>query len=461
MRARLIAVGAAVACLGLLASVTVDASVQASQSEPRAGSWRPWVLTSGKDVRLPAPPDARVTAGEMSELRTLAAQRDAGTLERIRYWDFWSPAHRWNEILTDTAIATNLGSAPGLRAFAMLNVAIHDATIAAWDSKYSHGRRRPAEADRQLTTAIATPPSPSYPCEHSVAAGAAAAVLSHLFPADAPRFAEAAQEASRTRMQGGVAYASDAKAGLELGRVVAARVIEFMKLDGQKWAGTVPTGPGLWVGTNPIGIDEMRWKTFVLTSASQLRSPPPPAVDSPERAREVAEVKNFKRTPLTNSRASYWQTGQHGQAGWHYLISREVGLRLAEQGLDRNPPRASRAYALAHVTSYDTYVASQDTKFHYWIARPNHFDPSIATVVTNPPFPSYPSNAAALGAASAAVLGHLFPREAPRYQGWAQEFGDSRLWAGIHFKSDIEAGFEMGRRFGALVIERAKGDGAE
>jgi hypothetical protein len=259
----------------------------------------------------------------------------------------------------------------------------------------------------------------------------------------------------------GVVYPSDAKAGLELGRAVAARVIQFMKLDGQNWAGTVPTGPGLWVGTNPIGIDERRWKTFVLSSASQFRSPPPPAHDSPDRAREVAEVKNFKRTPFTNSRASYWQAGQYGQAGWHYLISREVGLRLAEQDLDRNPPRATRGYALAHVTSYDAYVASQDTKFHYWTARPNHFDPGITTVVTNPPFPSYPSNAAALGAASAVVLGHLFPREAARYQGWAQEFGDSRLWAGIHFKSDIEAGFEMGRRVGALVIERAKGDGAE
>jgi membrane-associated phospholipid phosphatase len=59
------------------------------------------------------------------------------------------------------------------------------------------------------------------------------------------------------------------------------------------------------------------------------------------------------------------------------------------------------------------------------------------------------------------MLSHLFPREATRYQGWAQEFGESRIWAGIHFRSDVEAGWELGRRVGAVVIERARRDGAE
>jgi len=41
----------------------------------------------------------------------------------------------------------------------------------------------------------------------------------------------------------------------------------------------------------------------------------------------------------------------------------------------------------------------------------------------------------------------------------AQEFGESRLWAGIHFRSDIESGFAIGRGVGQKVIERAKADG--
>ncbi len=82
-------------------------------------------------------------------------------------------------------------------------------------------------------------------------------------------------------------------------------------------------------------------------------------------------------------------------------------------------------------------------------------------MVPTPNFPSYVSNAATLGMAPAVVLGHLFPREASRYIGLGAGVRESRLWAGIHFRSDIEAGWEIGRRVGAAVLERAKRDGAE
>ena len=433
----------------------------AQSIDPGAGSWRTWVLTSGKEMRLATPPDAAATAAELREVKSLAAQRDARTVDRIRYWDPASPSYRWNEILTDTGVANMITTAQGMRSFTMLNVALHDAMVAAWDSKYAHNRRRPAQIDTKLTTAVTTPASPSYPCEHSVAAGAAAAVLSHLFPKDAARFAEAAEDASRSRVAAGVVFPSDAKAGLELGRAVGARVIDAMKVDGAKWAGTIPEGPGLWKGKDPGGIEQIQWKRFVLSSPDQFRPAPPPAPDSEARATEVAEVKNFKRTPVTNAKASYWQFGQFGQAGLHYLMSSEIGRRLAESGVDKSAPRAARAYALVHVAHYDGYIASQDAKFHFWTARPNQFDPSIVTVVPNPNFPTYVSNAATVSMAPALVMGHLFPREAPRYLEWAKEFGESRVWAGIHFRSDVEAGWEIGRKVGALVIERARRDGAE
>src|SRR5829696_7933282 len=49
----------------------------------------------------------------------------------------------------------------------------------------------------------------------------------------------------------GAVFPSDAEAGLELGRNVAARVIEYAKIDGVKWTGTIPPGPGHWKGENP------------------------------------------------------------------------------------------------------------------------------------------------------------------------------------------------------------------
>jgi membrane-associated phospholipid phosphatase len=449
----------------LLTAVANLASAQTVSGpiEPRAGAWKTWVLKSGSELRLPPPPNAQATTTEIQELRVLAGRRDAAVIERIRYWDFSSPAYRWNEMLSDTAAPQNFGAGGGLgiRAFAMLNVAIYDALIAAWDSKYAYNRRRPSEADRKLASAVPLPQSPSYPCEYSVAAAAGSAVLAHLFPTEAKRFAEAAEEAARSRVMAGVAYPSDTRAGLDLGKAVAARVIEYLKMDGKKWEGTVPVGSGLWVGSNPGGVDDVGWKLFVLSSANQFRPGPPPAPDSPERAAEIAEVKNFKRTPITNSKVFYWQFGQYGGPGVLHRLSDEVGRRLAELGLDRNAPRAARAYALVHVAHYDGWIASQDAKFHYWTARPNQFDPTITTVIPNPNFPSYVSNAATLGTAPTTVLSQLFPRETARYRSLVQEFGESRLWAGIHFRSDIEAGFAIGRNVGHKVIERAKADGAE
>ena len=81
------------------------------------------------------------------------------------------------------------------RMMALLNVAIYDATIAAWDSKYAHNRRRPTEIDPTLATAMSNPRSPSYPSEHAVVAGAASVVLGYVMPDDAQLFAAKAEEA--------------------------------------------------------------------------------------------------------------------------------------------------------------------------------------------------------------------------------------------------------------------------
>jgi len=53
-------------------------------------------------------------------------------------------------------------------------LAMHDATIATWESKYAYNRQRPSERDHRLPTALPVPNSPSYPSEHAAAAQAAA-----------------------------------------------------------------------------------------------------------------------------------------------------------------------------------------------------------------------------------------------------------------------------------------------
>ena len=60
----------------------------------------------------------------------------------------------------------------------------------------------------------------------------------------------------------------------------------------------------------------------------------------------------------------------------------------------------------------------------------------------------------------AEVLAHLFPDRAAYYRAKADKASVSRVLAGIHYRFDIEAGEELGRRVGAAAVERAKSDGS-
>jgi PAP2 superfamily protein len=151
----------------------IATNLSAQSVEPLAGIWKTWVLTSGSQFRLPPPP-TDLFATEVTELKMLESQRNAATLDLINYWDAGSPGLRWMEML----YPLGFGAATA-RPYALLSVAIYDATIAAWDSKYLYNRPRPSQIDLSLTPAIPNPQSPSYPSEHAVVAGAAAEVLAY------------------------------------------------------------------------------------------------------------------------------------------------------------------------------------------------------------------------------------------------------------------------------------------
>lgn len=429
--------------------------------EPRAGTWKPWLLTSGNQFRPPAPPDAAATAAEIQQLKAMAGRRDTATLDRIKFWDAGAAPYRWNEFYIEYSNITNV--IPGSfasRANALINVAMYDAVIAAWDAKYTYNRPRPTEFDSTLTATAPVPRSPSYPSEHAATAGAASAVLAYLYPMDAQSFLNMAEEAARSRVVGGVQYPSDIAAGLDLGRKVAELAIERAKTDNSdaRWNGVIPTGPGLWTGMNPGNVSEAEWKPWMLASPSDLRPPPPPAHDSEQMAMELAEIKNFMRTPRTTGLALGVQYGVYGGPGGYIPALRDISQRIFEERLDHNAPWSARAYAMLAVANMDIFITNQDAKFAFWSARPFQLDPSITTVFPTPNFPSYPSNRAAFSAASATVLAHLFPREADAFLRRANEIAESAIWAGIHFRSDIETGKAMGKQIAALVIDRIKDD---
>jgi membrane-associated phospholipid phosphatase len=433
-------------------TITPRASARSGPVEPAAGAWKTWVIPSGAQTQTPPPPNTKVTKEEVAELLSLQARRSKSVLETIHYWDSGSPSYRWNEIAFKVATDSS-SSVVTERMLALLNVAIYDAMVAAWNSKYKHNRKRPTEVEAKLTPVVPVPDSPSYPSEHAVAAGAASAVLSYLFPDKAKFLADKAEESGNSRLMAGVQYRSDVVAGLELGRQIAALVIERARNDGSgaKWEGTVPTTPGLWNGKNPYDPQMAKWKTWVLSSGSQLR-PKAPAFD----AAAMNEVKEAAKNPKAKREAYYWAITSLPRY-WNDLAS----LKIFEYKLDRNPPQAARVYAVLSTAYYDSLVACWDAKYAYWGIRPFQYDTEFKPLITTPNFPGYPSGHAMLSGTAAAMLSYLFPADAEFFNRQAEAAAESRLLAGVHFRLDNEVGLQLGRAVAAVAIERARQDGSE
>jgi membrane-associated phospholipid phosphatase len=86
------------------------------------------------------------------------------------------------------------------RVYTYVALAMYDATIATWESKYFYNRPRPSELDDDLPTALPVPNIPSYRSEHAAAAQAAASVLAHFLPAEAQSFQSMAEAAGWSRV---------------------------------------------------------------------------------------------------------------------------------------------------------------------------------------------------------------------------------------------------------------------
>jgi hypothetical protein len=113
------------------------------------------------------------------------------------------------------------------------------------------------------------------------------------------------------------------------------------------------------------------------------------------------------------------------------------------------------------VANYDGFVATFDAKYTYWAPRPFQLDPDVKPIFPTPNHPSYPSADGGVLGPFATVMAWLFPSEADMLNAKAQESALSRLWAGIHFRTDIEVGLKLGNTVGQQVVAWAQADGAQ
>jgi membrane-associated phospholipid phosphatase len=414
--------------------------------EPTAGTWKPWVLPAADQIVIPPPPDKDGEQAEIKQVISLQKSIDSIALKNMHYWNAGPPAYRWQAAADDLLDSTQYF----LRVYALINVAIYDATIAAWHAKYQYNRERPDPSKDGIKQLLAPPQTPSYPCEHSVTAGAGATMLAYLFPAKADSIITAAKKIGESRVLAGVQYPSDVKAGFDLGVEVANYVIEhWAKSDGgtNRWGGKIPTESGYWKG-KPLHFDIPNMKTWVLTSSNQFRSVPPPDVQ-----KDMAELKAFKRTDQSNARAFKWEK----QWPWGDIIDKKV----MEYGFLDNAPRAARIYTLLAIADYESQIANIESKYVYFRIRPDQYDLTFKPVFKTPPSPGYPAGHATVAACYGEMLAYLFPSDAKEFRDLANEEALSRFEAGVHFRTDNEAGMKLGREVGQEIIKRAKADGAD
>ena len=225
---------------------------------PQWGSVAPFAMPTGAHFRPLGPPalESAEYAGDYNEVKAYGSVAStARTPDQTQTALFWAdgagtetPAGHWNSIAQDVAAARGNTMAENARLFALLNAAIADAAICAWEAKYQFNNWRPVtairngDADGNAATApdplwtplLVTPPFPDYVSGHSTFSATAARVLALFYGTDQvaftigsdflpgvrrsfTSFSAAAIEAALSRVYGGIHFRSASADGMTAG----------------------------------------------------------------------------------------------------------------------------------------------------------------------------------------------------------------------------------------------------
>jgi membrane-associated phospholipid phosphatase len=304
----------------------------------------------------------------------------------------------------------------------------------------------------------------SYEAERGAIAGASAAVLTFLYPL------EGVTLAAIVSAQGGNGPGQvhpHFTHGAAAGAAAAQQVLKRAATDGfdAVWTGQVPVGDGLWVSIGPpparplLGLA----RPYFLTAGNQFRPGPPPAFGSQvfkDALKEVSDI-SVARTPGQLAIAQFWALRSGTVTTQGYWQQRAAEL-IAAAGLGER--EATRILALVDAAALDAGIACWDAKYTYWFLRPSHATkganlPDITLPIGLPSHPSYPSGHSCVSGASSEILSELFPSHEAALRTAAVEAGRSRVFAGIHYQFDADAGLALGRTVGrhAMEVERTRG----
>jgi hypothetical protein len=508
----------------VVTAISCDKDVQSEQSyktlvpsniDADAGTWKPVLLTSNGQITVAKPTDVGSDAFK-AELQTIKDLQASLTKKQRNVIEYWSVGGvlRWNEILRGLVARFNLPPAPiangtypvpdsenpfgdpnfpfanppyAARAYSYVAAAQYDAMKAAWYWKYQFNRPSPYNADAGIEALMTKTELPGYPSEDAVMSGVSAEVLKLLFPAAVEEITSKAAEQRSAALWSGKATATDISAGLALGKAIAAVFTDRAKTDGMGTAGgnktqwqlltdgatsrgeiawqslETPARPPMlpFFGLRTIGPTNLGVKAWMMTNANIVSERPlaPPPTSSDEMTKEVAEVKWYSEN-LTRERLSIvhkWAdgAGTHTPIGhWNQIASKYI------EDANFSEVRAARAFALLNIAEHDAAVGCWETKYYYFNPRPCQLDPSIKTATGVPNFPAYTSGHSTFSAAAATVLSYLFPNDAQYFNDQATEASLSRLYGGIHYRSDCQMGLDHGKRIAGYTINFAQADGS-
>lgn len=205
---------------------------------PLFGSVKPWFLPNVTLTR-PVPPPAIGSDDYNSAAKELVKIQDNLTAEQRKIANWWSdgagtytPPGHWNRIACNEIIKSKMNPLRAARVLAYMNGAVQDAGISCWDAKYYYNYPRPVNTIRNFKTILGTPNFPGYTSGHSTFSSAAATVLSSIFPENKEQFEAFADEASVSRVYGGIHFRFDCTTGITQGRNVAQFTLAVASKDG-------------------------------------------------------------------------------------------------------------------------------------------------------------------------------------------------------------------------------------
>jgi len=493
--------------LGTLLLVPGTTALNAAGIDAGAGSWRMIVLTGPTQFAVAAP-GSTTGLDYQAELNAIKSAQGRLTADQRKAIDYWSRGGvlRWNEILIGLVARYNLPPVPNAdnsypvpdannpfadpqfpfanppyaaRAYSYVTVAQFDALKAAWYYKYLYNRPAPWRVDSNIKPLMPTSDLPAYPSEDAVLSGVTAEMLKLLFPAAVEEITLKAAEQRQAALLAGKATSSDLAAGLALGQAVVTAFVARAGSDGMRTAGG---SPAIWaaMAAGATARGEIPWQSmdvpvrppmlplfgsvraWMMTTADMVRERPgpPPSTSSELMAREVAEVRRYvdHGTREELAIANFWADGPSTPTPpghWNFIA--QPFVRKAEM----SEVRAARTFALLNMALHDAAVGCWDVKYFYFNPRPSHLDPELKSIIGLPNFPSYTSGHSTFSGAAAEVLSYLFPSGAAEFERQKEEASISRLYGGIHYRTDLEVGKAHGKRIGGYSVSFGRTDGAD